>query len=505
MVNQKKKIIFGFFSFLILLCIIRFLQVNIFNINVNLNIGKPAFSKNILSINNQPVFKASNIFDAIKNGNIADVKELIDKDPVLVKDEYTGKSYNSCNNTYIWTPLHEAVYYDQREIVELLISKGADVNTKDNKGKTPLHYAVENGHKELVELFISKGADVNARDNKGKTPLHYAVENGHKELVELFISKGANVNLKDNEGKTPLNWTIENIKNEKIKDNSEEKISNIPLPQMVFIAGGTFQMGSTLHSSEEPVHSVTLSPFNMSKYGVTNTEYCRFLNSQGNQTEGEVTWIDMSGDSKFLGITGGTNPGTFIVRPGYEKRPVVYVSWYGAVAYCNWLSSQHRYTPCYGPINNRGNDPSVWRTINGYRLPTEAERQYACRAGSTTDYYWGENYNNPLNIGNYCWYNGNSGGNHHDVGTKLPNSWGLYDMSGNIVDWCSDWYSVYPAGHVTNPTGPMSGSNRVMQGGSWYNGIWNSHSGNRGAASPTRRMFDDGFRLCRTSFMIKGR
>ena len=136
------------------------------------------------------------------------------------------------------------------------------------------------------------------------------------------------------------------------------------VPGMVAIAGGTFQMGSNTHSIEQPIHSVTVSSFSMGKYEVTNTEFCAFLNSQGNQTEGGTTWMDIK-DDIFCGITGGPGAGTFTVKSGYENHPAVYVSWYGTVAYCNWLSEQNSLTPCYGPKDNRGNDPSVWRTKNG--------------------------------------------------------------------------------------------------------------------------------------------
>lgn len=262
-------------------------------------------------------------------------------------------------------------------------------------------------------------------------------------------------------------------------------------PPMVAIPGGTFDMGSTVNAMEEPVHTVTVSSFNMFKYEVRNSDYILFLNSEGNQIEGGVEWIDISG-SPSQGITGGPNPGTFTVVAGYENRPVVEVSWYGSVAYCNWLSIQHGLTSCYGPINNRGNDPSVWRTLNGYRLPTEAEWEYACRAGQAAEYYWGDPYPpDPPNIGNYAWYDVNSGGNHHDVGQKLPNSFGLYDMSGNVWEWCSDWFDIgyYAISPGLNPTGPASGVNRIGRGGSWGNTPVVCRSSQRFSVLPDNRLY----------------
>jgi ankyrin repeat protein len=113
-----------------------------------------------------------------------------------------------------WTPLHEAAWDDRKEIAELLISKGADVNAKNDIESTPLHHAAYYGHKEVAKLLIAKGADVNAKDGVGRTPLHKAVYYGHKEIVGLLLTKGADVNAKGegglNQGKTPLDWAIEN-------------------------------------------------------------------------------------------------------------------------------------------------------------------------------------------------------------------------------------------------------------------------------------------------------
>ncbi len=274
-------------------------------------------------------------------------------------------------------------------------------------------------------------------------------------------------------------------------------------PPMISIPAGTFEMGSADDPTEEPVHSVTLNAFNMCKYEIRNSDYVIFLNAMGNKTESGLYWITIT-DNQYQGIRGGPNPGTFTVLSGYENHPVVYVSWFGAVEYCNWLSARHGLTPCYGTAGHRGTDPSVWRTLNGYRLPTEAEREYAIRAGETAAFYWGDPYPpNPPNIGNYAWYSVNSGGNHHEAGQKLPNAFGLYDMSGNVFEWCSDWYSdntenppaYYGISPVSNPTGPTTGNGRVVRGGCWDFDHVSCQSSDRGAIYPYTASNILGFRV----------
>jgi formylglycine-generating enzyme required for sulfatase activity len=272
--------------------------------------------------------------------------------------------------------------------------------------------------------------------------------------------------------------------------------NNIGFTVMKAIDGGTFTMGQT--GVAEPTHTVTVSPFFMGKFEVTNVEYCAFLNdnAEGNATEGNYTWWNAAGSSTYNGIqdTVTGNP-RYKVRSGFEKRPVVYVTWYGAVAYCNWASTKDGLTACYGATGSRGN-PSECHTRNGYRLATEAEWEYACRAGTATAYYWGDAFGDTDSP--YCWYANNSGNNHHDVGGKIANAFGLFDMSGNVSEWCSDWYDAYSGTAVNDPTGPETGGGRVVRGGWFSDGSGFVRSALRSFGGPSDRFSGVGFRLVKS-------
>jgi formylglycine-generating enzyme required for sulfatase activity len=149
----------------------------------------------------------------------------------------------------------------------------------------------------------------------------------------------------------------------------------------------------------------------------------------------------------------GTNPSNF----KGSQNPVEKVSWDDAVEFCRNLSAM----------------PAEKKAGYIYRLPTEAEWEYACRAGTTTEYSFGDS---DSALGDYAWYDENSGRTTHPVGGKKPNPWGLYDMHGNVFEWCQDWHGDYPSGSVTDPTGAAVGSYRVYRGGSWdyYSGVCRS-------------------------------
>lgn len=168
----------------------------------------------------------------------------------------------------------------------------------------------------------------------------------------------------------------------------------------------------------------------------------------------------------------GSNPSTF--KAAGREAPADRVSWLDAMAYCQRLTERERAA---------GRLPKGY----SYTLPTEAQWEYACRAGTTGAY--------PGEPEAMAWNEGNSGGTTHPVAQKKPNAWGFYDMTGNILEWCRDWYGPYPGGSVTDPTGPGRGHYRIARGGSWRVDSAIGRSAARGGGSPGRLDYTLGFRL----------
>ncbi len=274
----------------------------------------------------------------------------------------------------------------------------------------------------------------------------------------------------------------------------------------VYIPAGTFQMGSTAGDADEkPDHEVTISKgYFMGRHEVTQKEWA------------EVMKVNVNGISE--------SPSDFknssAENEDQTQRPVEMVSWYDAVVYCNRRSIAEDLTPCY-TIGGKTN-PNEWGTVptlsdepwevtcnweaNGYRLPTEAEWEYAARAGDDTinARTW-SGTKTDADLGTYAWFGGSNGTS--EVGKKDPNAWGLHDMSGNVWEWCWDrydknYYSSSSTESVTNPTGPTGGSSvdgRVYRGGSWDNSADNCTVSFRDYYDPNFRSGHLGFRLVRPS------
>lgn len=249
-----------------------------------------------------------------------------------------------------------------------------------------------------------------------------------------------------------------------------------PVPEgFVRIYGGTFTMGSPANepgrSKDETQHQVTVSSFCMAKYEVTQKEYQEVM---------------------------GTNPSAF----KGDNLPIEIVSWFDAIEYCNKRSQKEGLTQAYTISGSGDNRTVIWdRNASGYRLPTEAEWEYACRAGTTTPFGTGKNITtNQANYnGNYP-YNNNSKGDSREkttnVGSFAANSWGLYDMHGNVCEWCWDWYENYSESAQTDPMGASSGSRRVTRGGYYANGALFLRSAKRQYSPPDGHYIGNGFRIC---------
>ena len=256
-------------------------------------------------------------------------------------------------------------------------------------------------------------------------------------------------------------------------------------PDMVFVQGGEFDMGNVGNTFfGKPVHKVTLSSFEIGQTEVTFSEYDVFCRAAAEELIGDGLW-------------------------GRDTRPVINVTWYDAVSYCNWLSRQEGLTPCYtidknrkDPNNTDSSDNFKWMvtcdfTANGYRLPTEAEWEYACRGGKKSKGY---RYSGSDNADEVAWYEDNAQGQTHPVGERKANELGIYDMSGNVYEWCWDWYEYgyYSQSPSSNPRGPVSGGYRIIRGGSWNYGENSVHSAYRSTGWAYRGNLDRGFRLLRT-------
>ncbi len=226
--------------------------------------------------------------------------------------------------------------------------------------------------------------------------------------------------------------------------------------EMVLLPGGEFLMGDDEgEADEKPAHRVRLSPFTIDACEVTQAAY-----------EGLM----------------GKNPAKFTAADG----PVERVSWLSAAQYCNMRSRREGFKPCY--------DPKTFAcdfTADGYRLPTEAEWEYACRAGTTGRWSFGSD---PAKLASHGWFQKNAAKTTHAVKQRQPNPWGLYDMHGNVAEWCNDFYQEgyapasagkNPAGLQEDPRGPASGEERVMRGGSWKADEESCRSSARASTSPS--------------------
>ena len=221
------------------------------------------------------------------------------------------------------------------------------------------------------------------------------------------------------------------------------------MASMKYVEGGTFQMGGTseqgsdAYDDESPVHMVTVSSFHMGETEVTQRQWSAIMGNNPSSIKG-------------------------------DNLPVESVSWYDCQEFIQKLNQL---------------------TGKNFRLPTEAEWEYAARGGNRSSGYKYSGSSGSISIDDVAWYDGNSDSKTHPVRSKSPNELGLYDMSGNVWEWCSDWYGGYGSSAQINPSGPASGSNRVFRGGSWYAYARSCRVSYRLSSNPGTRSHDRGFRL----------
>ena len=299
----------------------------------------------------------------------------------------------------------------------------------------------------------------------------------------------------------------------------EVETTNSVGAKMVLIPPGEFLMGEQINvglkfaqdaklslnnteksrmQEEGPQHRVMISrPFCLSATEVTVGQFRRFVETTKYWTQAELFG---SGNADTWTAPKDVKPEAVKITwrtPGYdttENTPVTQVTWGDAVRFCNWLSEQEGLNPCY-----EGNESGDWKLVagaNGYRLPAEAEWEFACRAGTTTQYSFGDD---PTLLSNYGWSSESGVKNPQPVAVKLPNPFGLFDMHGNVREWCYDWYSAefYGNSPQADPQGPEFGTDRVMRGGRWNTNSVNSRSTFRNDIAPFLRNGFGGFRIVR--------
>ncbi|MBM4055616.1 MAG: hypothetical protein FJ264_13340 [Planctomycetes bacterium] len=336
------------------------------------------------------------------------------------------------------------------DAIKGLLKSGVKPDDTDGNGMFPLLFASLGGHKEAVEMLLQSRADINKKTRDGGTALMAAALNGHKAVIELLLEKGADISIKNKDGVTAKIIAEQKGYREIASLLSGNILDTEAGMEFIFVEGGCFQMGDTFgdgDDDEKPVHRVCVGDYYIGTYEVTQGQWESVM---------------------------GSNPSHF--KKG-ENYPVETVSWNDVQDFIERLNKQ---------------------TGKQYRLPTEVEWEYAARSGGKNEKWAGTNQE--YQLGSYAWYVENSGSTTHPVGQKQSNGLGLYDMSGNVWEWCSDWYGgdYYKNSPTNNPQGPSSGSDRVYRGGSWFDYPRYVRASNRCFYTPESRNHYLGFRLART-------
>ena len=250
---------------------------------------------------------------------------------------------------------------------------------------------------------------------------------------------------------------------------------NTPVNFMVKVEGGTFKMGSkdsdnSADNDEQTEHTVTVKDFELCKFEVTVWQWKQYVKANKLKMPEKPTW-------------------------GFQDNyPINNITWEEAVSYCNWLSKKEKLTPVY---TQQGPNIFCNFNANGYRLPTEAEWEYAAKGGNKAK---DTKFSGSTSVNDIAWHKANSKGTPHTVGTKLPNEIGIYDMSGNVWEWCWDWYNkdYYKIEDGNNPKGPTMGERKSVRGGSWDSKINYLRPANRISTIPSKTHEFYGFSVARS-------
>jgi len=358
-----------------------------------------------------------------------------------------------------------------------------------------------------VDLEPSCGYYIITYDLSGKDGEQYQLKvvpyDGSKELASPKFISGQGIDISVTAGKNyQFFWhpILEGVGAGKWQFRISTSIS-----LFVKVEGGSFMMGSTDGDSDEkPVHQVTVSSFMIGKYELSVAEFRAFVNATSYKTTAEIyggAWIWNGKKWETKADANWKNP--YLTQT--DEHPVTCISWYDALAYCNWRSRKDGFNPCYSISGNTA--PADWSkgtitcdwNANGYRLPTEAEWEFAARGGTKSKGY---TYSGSNDLGSVAWYFFNSGSTTHSAGSKSPNELGIYDMTGNVWEWCWDWYDdgYYAESRSLDPKGSGAGSYRVMRGGSWFSFDFFCRVADRGNFNPDFSSSYLGLRVLRAIF-----
>lgn len=367
---------------------------------------------------------------------------------ILVNGEYKGTrkwSGKLSNGSYIFeTRMQGHIPYK----MSYDISRNDQGKTINLQGPTPIYGSLAISSTPPNAKITINGKSVGetpkyiSRQVIGKYTVIAEIDGYQKQTKTVEVAEGAEASLTFELKKQETAVAVAPVAGSGTSD-FVLKVKGVEYP-MVFVEGGTFRMGSYDSEAsplEMPSHQVTLSSYCIGKYEVT-----------------QELWEAIM----------GSNPSFF----KGSRKPVERVSWKDCQEFIRKLNNL---------------------TGKNFKLPTEAQWEYAARGGKKSRGY---KYSGSNTIGDVAWYDGNSGYKTHDVGTKSPNELGLYDMSGNVYEWCSDWYGDYSSFSQTNPTGPSSGSRRVSRGGCWLYNASHCRVSDRNDTYPGNRFSDLGLRLC---------